>query len=97
MSEQSIQLRDVTPEEVKKSMEENDITKVSHHDCGICGYETAYHIRDGEVAFDHGCHCTGQELGNYSDRDWSSISGWINMQSKPENKRRLAAKVGIIL
>jgi hypothetical protein len=97
MSEQSTQLRDVTPEEVKASMEAAGITVVPHHNCGICNYETAYHVIDGGLVFDHGCHCTGQSNGNYSRREWSSISDWINMQSKDDNKRSLAAKVGITL
>jgi hypothetical protein len=90
-------MRDVTPEEVQQAMEEQNISKVSHHNCGICNYETAYHVIDGGLVFDHGCHCTGQSNGNYSHREWSSISDWINMQSKADNKRRLAAKVGITL
>lgn len=86
-------MRDVSAEEVSKAVAAKGITRIDHHDCNICGYMTHYSLHDGRLYFHAGCDC-----GRWSDpepRPWSDASSWINMQSRPEIKEKLARSFGI--
>lgn len=87
-------MRDVTPEEVQQAMKEQNISRVSHHNCGRCNQVVAYHVVDGKLFLNHVCDCVDKGM---CPREWSTLSNWINTQSNLENKRSLAAKVGITL
>jgi hypothetical protein len=83
-----------TAEQVEKSMIDNNIESVDHHNCSLCGYMTKY-IRQGEsLYFDAGCDCTGGET--LYQRDFEDAADWINMQSNAEVKEQLAKKFGLI-
>ena len=77
-----------TGEELKRQAEVRNITRWDHHDCGLCGYMTAYHFRDGEVYFDPGCYCAN---GGMSPRSWDDVAEFYNMQTHPETQARFAA------
>jgi len=86
-------MRDVSAEEVSRAAAENGITHIDHHACSICGYMTHYSVHDGNLYFHPGCNC-----GRWSDpekQSWANASAWINMQSQPEIKEKLARSFGI--
>ena len=85
----------VTGEQVKQAMSEKGITVVDHHKCGLCGYMTKYEVINDDIYFDPGCYCTGgagHELCGFQDG-----ADWINMQSNPDVKKKLALEFGIEL
>lgn len=53
-----------------------------------------FRIND-KIMFDSGCDCT--HSCTKTERSWDDISGWINMQSNDESKKRLALKFGLII
>lgn len=84
----------ITGKQVAEAMEAANIQYVDHHPCGFCGYMTRF-VRVGNVLFfDIGCHCTyrGETL---EPRPFDDVANWINMQSEPEIRTRLAASFGI--
>lgn len=86
----------ITADQVKEAMINNGITAVDHHNCSFCGYMTRY-IRDGEnLFFDRGCDC-GCGWENLEPRSYENAADWINMQSNPEAKARLAKSFGIVM
>ncbi|HWV44070.1 hypothetical protein [Pseudorhodoplanes sp.] len=85
----------ITAEQVKAAVEAAGITRIEHHDCGMCGYMTAYLVEDGKLYFDPGCDC--RWAGAPEPRDWRDAADWINMQSQPDIKARLAKAFGIDL
>ena len=82
----------ITGEQVKEAMKANNITFVEHHNCSLCGYMTNYFVDDDELFFDPGCDCRH----SYPERrDFQSAADWINMQTNPEIKAKIAARFGI--
>jgi len=85
-------IENVTAMQVRQSMIANNITAVDHHDCSICGYMTHY-VRNGEtVYFNPGCYCRASELRPSS---FALIADWINMQTNPDVKLKLAQRFGL--
>lgn len=83
-----------TGRQVKAAMIEAGITKVDHHDCGICGFMTAY-VRDGEdLYFDSGCGCSTYAT-DPQPRSWDHAAKWINTQND-EHRNKLAASFGLV-
>ena len=71
-----------TAVEFETAAREHGITRWTHHDCAICGYETAYHFEDdGSVWFDPGCYCGG---GMWRPRDWQSVADHYNLQTSED-------------
>lgn len=86
-------LERVTADEVKGAMIAANIENVDHHDCGICGFMCRF-IRTGDALyFDPGCHCTGGSPLEL--RPWQDAADWINMQSDPEWRAKIAEKFGL--
>ena len=80
--------------EVKQAMIKANITSVFVRECSLCNYPLAY-VRDGEnIYFDSGCDCT-RGGPNYSHRDWSDVSDWINSQVYEDRKNELMKKFGL--
>lgn len=88
-------MRDVTGEEVKKAVLEKDISSINHHDCCICGFMVKYLVVEGRLFFDPSCNCSSG--GGPEPCDWEEAAKWINVQSNPEIKKKLAARFGIEL
>lgn len=82
----------VTTQQVKEAVEKAGLTRIDHHDCGGCGYMTAYLVRDGQLYFDHGCDC-GRGGYNVRPADWSEAAEYINMQTRNWNGKDIAAQV----
>lgn len=87
----------VTGEQVRQAAAKANITRIDHHDCGGCGYMTAFLIRDGQLYFDPGCNCSRYGCSCPEPRSWDSAADWINMQSKPEHKINVAKMFGLEL
>jgi hypothetical protein len=87
-------MRDVTADEVHKSVIENNISIVNHHDCCICGVWVKYMVVDGCLFFNASCGCSTRAP---DPRKWDDAADWINMQSNPENKKSIAKQFGIDL
>ena len=82
----------ITGEQLKQAMIAANITRVDHHDCGICGYMTAY-VRQGELLyFDPGCDCSFR--GALEPRPWEWAARWVNEQDA-EWQIKLAAAFGL--
>lgn len=84
----------VTGTQVREAMVAANIVQVEHHRCGVCRYMTKY-VRDGDLLFfDVGCNCTysGEQL---ESRLWDSAAQWINMQSNPDIRSKLARSFGV--
>lgn len=84
----------VTEIEIKEAMIAADITRVNHHECGICGQMTAY-LREGEnLFFDSNCRCSSYD-SEPGYRSWESVAQWVNIQREGEFKEQLKASFGI--
>lgn len=83
----------VTGEQVKEAALKAGITRIDHHDCGGCGYMTAYLIEDGRLYFDPGCYCSRYGAAMSEPRSWQSAADWINMQSRSGDHGDVAAKI----
>lgn len=84
----------VTGEQVKEAMIDREITRVDHHECGICGF-MVYFSRDGEqLYFNSRCDCVG--VADPEPRSWEHAADWINMQSNHEVKNKLAKRFGLL-
>ncbi len=89
-------MEEITGEMVKNAMIENDITKVDHHQCGICNF-MVYYSRTGEqLYFEPHCDCLTRTALS-EPRGWSEPADWINMQSNAEIKNKIAKRFGIVL
>ena len=88
-------MRNVTAEEVQKSMVDNNISEVKHHDCCICGVWVKYIVVDGDLLFDATCKCLNRPDLNPSS--WEEAANYLNMQSFPEVKKEIAQRFGITL
>jgi hypothetical protein len=86
----------VTAEQVKQAVEAAGIERIDHHDCGGCGYMTAYLVQGGQLYFDPGCDCSRRGPAEPEPRDWGDAADWINMQSG-EWAAKIAKRFGIEL
>lgn len=85
----------VTDDQVRESCIAAGITRIPHHECGMCGVMVAYFVDGGILYFDPSCGCC---YGNGPEcRPWSSASDWINMQTKEEHRVRIASLFGLKL
>lgn len=82
----------VTGDEVRQAMTEAGIDRVDHHDCGLCGYMTAYIRRSEALYFDRGCDCS---WGGWEERSWDDAAEWINMQSDDQSRAKLRTAFGL--
>lgn len=80
----------VTGNEVKTAVLAANLTRISHHECGICGVMVGYEVRGEELYFDSGCDCSGGS--NLRHCDWEDAAHWINMQSNEEARANLKAR-----
>jgi hypothetical protein len=91
----------VTGEQVKAACEKGGLTRIDHHDCGGCGYMTAYIVEDGELYFDAGCDCSRYGPAPFRPCGWGAAADWINMQKRSgqwgDIGAQVAAKFGIEL
>jgi len=91
----------VTAEQVKDAVQKAGIDRIDHHDCGGCGYMTAYLVNDGKLYFDPGCDCSRYGPRYPDERDWQDAADWINMQKRTgeygDVAARVAAKFGLEL
>lgn len=89
-------MKDVTAEEVKKSMMENGITEVDHHTCSICKDMTKYVRVEEKLFFNSSCDCTTEEFGDVvRPSNWESAAEYINLQLDPKIKEETARRFGI--
>lgn len=86
-------LDEVTPEQVKQSMIDKNITWVDHHRCSICNSMTGYLRIDDNLYFDSSCDCCPSSSPVY--RDWRHAADWINMNVQPKYKQELKQAFGI--
>lgn len=82
----------VTGEQVRNAMKDAGITVVDHHTCGICGVMVFYSRDNDQLFFNSGCGCMGSPP---QPRNWDDAAEWINMQSVPEIRQKLATKFGL--
>jgi hypothetical protein len=87
----------VTGEQVREAAMKAGITRIDHHDCGGCGYMCNYQIVRGQLYFDPGCDCSRYGPAQIEPREWESAARWINMQSRPEIRAKIAANFGLVL
>lgn len=86
----------ITANQVKDGMTRNGIITVDHHSCGFCDYMTKF-VREGdELFFDPGCDCVPY-IKNLEPREFQDAADWVNMQSDPDIKSKLAAKFGVVV
>lgn len=83
----------MTANEIETAVNSAGITQIDHHDCGFCGYMTAYMIDNGEVYFDPGCHCIGNT--GWRRSSFQDLADWYNMQSNDEVRARLREAFGM--
>lgn len=78
----------VTVKQCADVIRENNLARIGHHKCSMCGYPTGYVIGDDGVTvlFDAGCDCTGRYTMRESSLD--DIVNLFNMQ-KPEIRARM--------
>jgi hypothetical protein len=71
-------------EQFKQAAIKNGITKWESHGCSICGYIVGHIFSPDyeQVAFDHGCDCTGRY--SHSMRTWQDVADSYNMQKNEE-------------
>lgn len=85
----------MTPEEVKKIIQENEVSFVPNHDCSLCGVTVGYHINDIEqelIWFRSACGCgVGGEGGHWSS--FSDIADWYNMQDNDKGRNSVLEKI----
>lgn len=87
----------VTPEQIRKSVVENNIDWFPIHDCAICGCWVGYRFfryPPFEVVFDSSCDCCYGE--NVSPRNWDDVADHINMQSNEEYVNECMEKLKLI-
>lgn len=80
-------MQEVTVEQCKAVVTDKGLSRIDHHKCTLCGYQTAYVIFDnGTMAFDPGCNCTGNR--HFRPASFEDVVGTFNMQT-PEIRARM--------
>lgn len=86
----------ITADEVQSAVLAAGITRIDHHECSGCGHMVYYEVMGGALYFCPSCNCGGPWSPPES-RSWLDAADWINMQSRPENKRKIAQRFGLSL
>jgi hypothetical protein len=68
-------------------------TRLDHHDCGGCGYMTAYLFDGDNVYFDPGCHCSSYGPSPFEPCSFKDIANWLAMQSTDEVRDRIMSRL----
>lgn len=87
-------VRDVSAEEVKAAVAAGNISWIDCHECSGCGRMVGYSVNQGRLYFNSGCGCSWSPA---EPRAWSYAADWVNMQSRPDIKRKIAARFGVTL
>lgn len=80
----------VTGNEVKTAVLAAGLTRIPHHECGICDVMVGYAVRGEELYFDSGCGCSGGS--NLRHCGWDDAANWINMQTNEKARADLMAR-----
>jgi len=83
----------VTGEQVCRAMVSNNITRVDHHKCSICGEWVCYVRQAMNLYFDPGCGCMPGTGAVYAL--WQEAADWINMQSNKEAQNNIKSQFGM--
>ena len=86
----------ITGDQVKEAMLSNDITRVDHHHCGLCGDMVFYSREGDQLYFNPGCSCV-RPYNPPEPRSWDDPAKWINMQTNDEVRTKIAKRFGITL
>ena len=92
-SELNALLGRVTGEQVRDAMVAENIARVMHHDCGICGEWTFYERQDDHLFYSSACGCSWSQP---QWCDWSDAADWINMQRNEQVRADLLARFGLV-
>jgi hypothetical protein len=84
----------VTGEQVKAAVAKAGITRIDHHECGICGHMVFYVVNGDQLFFAPACGCSWSPM---EPRSWDSAADFINMQSRPDIAAKIAAGFGLTL
>lgn len=85
----------LTDDRLLTSCVENQISRIPHHQCGICREWVEYQIDRDRLYFNSNCGCTSI-YNPPAPRSWQELADWINMQTDA-NKRQIARVCGIEL
>lgn len=80
----------VTADEVRDAAKAAGITRIDHHDCGLCGHMVYYAVHQGHLFFNGGCRCSWEPPRPCS---WQDAADYINMQSRTGEWGDVAAKI----
>lgn len=80
----------VTGQQVQEAVRKAGISRIDHHDCGICGQMVCYVVADDQLFFSPGCGCS---WGPIERRSWDSAAEYINMQQRSGEWGDVGAKV----
>lgn len=80
----------VTGQEVADAVQKAGITRIDHHNCGICGHMVCYTVDQDQLFFNPGCGCSWSPPEH---RSWQSAADYINVQSRSGKWGDVAAKV----
>lgn len=83
-------------DEVKKSVVDNDIHVIPHHECGICGEWVAYDVDGEQLFFNSTCGCSSFS-SPMIPRPWQDAADFINLQSDPMVRERVASLFGLAI
>lgn len=78
-------MKPVTPEEIRKAVEERRIAWMPHHDCAICGVMVGYVFEAGTVSFESSCDCSRSPL---QPRSYDDVAEHFNRQT-PEVRAQM--------
>lgn len=81
----------VTGEEVREAALAAGITRIEHHNCGLCRAPVFYSIHEGALFFNPGCDCSWSPP---EPRSWESAAEWINMQSREDAREMIKQRFG---
>lgn len=88
--------KDITGEQVKKSIEENKLTEIPIRNCSMCKETLYYRIKEGEPYIDTNCDCVTYTTPA-TVCSWDHLAESINMQSADEWKLEIAKSYGMTL
>ncbi len=85
---------DYTADGVKKLVQDNNHTRLDHHDCSICGVIVRYLFTDaGEnVTFDASCNCSTYSA-EPRDSSYKEIAEWLAMQKTDETRDKILSRL----
>ena len=77
---------------LKDSCVKNNIYRIPHHECSICGHMVQYEVYREELFFNSSCECVSS---NVSKRTWEDAAEWVEMQSNEDAKKRILKVFGL--